>query len=258
VNDSKSIGDKTPEAAGGPVELKEMSFLDHLDELRSVVIQSLLVFFVLSVVCWFFSARLLEILLNDLPLESLYFHSPIEAFMARLKVSFVLGLMIAFPFILFKGWSFISPGLFHGERKKIYPFVIVSSVLFYVGVFFCYLILIPFVLRFLLGFATEHLNPLLSVGSYFAFVARLCFTFGIVFQIPVVVLILSSIGIVTPQFLLRQWRYAIVGVFVGAAVLTPPDVISQLMMALPVLFLYIGSVLIAYITVRKREEREED
>jgi len=86
----------------------------------------------------------------------------------------------------------------------------------------------------------------------------LCFTFGIVFQIPVIVLILSSVGLVTPSFLLKQWRYAVVGIFVGAAVLTPPDIISQLMMALPVLFLYIGSVLIAYITVRRKEKRKED
>lgn len=239
-------------------ELKEMSFIDHLDELRSVIIQSLIALFATAVICWFFSGALLEMLLNDLPLESLYFHSPIEAFMARLKVSFVLGLMIAFPFILFKVWSFISPGLFQNERSKVYPFIVVSSTLFYIGVFFCYFVLIPFVLRFLLGFATEHLNPLLSVGAYFAFVARLCFTFGLVFQIPVVVLILSSLGLVTPGFLLRQWRYAVVIIFVAAAILTPPDIISQLMMAIPVLFLYIGSVLIAYITVRKKEKREED
>jgi len=165
VNSNKTIDSQSNGTAPVSKELREMSFLDHLDELRSVIVQSLLVFFALSVVCWFFSGALLEILLNDLPLESLYFHSPIEAFMARLKVSFVLGVMIAFPFILFKVWSFVSPGLFQSEQKKIYPFIVVSSGLFYVGVFFCYLILIPFVLRFLLGFATDHLNPLLSVGS---------------------------------------------------------------------------------------------
>jgi sec-independent protein translocase protein TatC len=245
----------TPKVAGST---KEMSFLEHLGELRSVIIQSLVVLLVVSIVCWFFSGRILELLLEDLPLDSLYFHSPIEAFMVRMKISFVLGAMITFPFILFKIWSFVAPGLFENERRKIYPFMIVSSILFYTGVLFCYIVLIPVVLKFLLGFATEHLNPLLSVNSYFAFVARLCFSFGIVFQIPVIVLILSAIGIVTPNFLLRQWRYAVVLIFFVAAVMTPPDVVSQLMMALPVLFLYIGSVLVAYFTVKKQKRSEED
>jgi len=230
-----------------------MSFLDHLDELRAVLIQSILAVVFASVVCWFFSGSILEILLMDLPLDSLYFHSPLEAFMTRLKISVILGIMIAFPFVLFKVWSFISPGLFTNERKKIYPLVITSSVLFYTGVIFCYVLLIPSVIRFLLSFGTEHLNPLLSVSSYFAFIARLCFAFGLVFQIPVAVFILSVAGLVSPGFLLKQWRYAVVLTFVVAAVLTPPDVISQVMMAVPIVLLYIGSVLVAYITVKKKE-----
>jgi sec-independent protein translocase protein TatC len=230
-----------------------MSFLDHLDELRAVLIQSILAVVVVSVVCWFFSGSILEFLLRNLPLDSLYFHSPLEAFMTRLKISVILGIMIAFPFVLFKVWSFVSPGLFANERKKIYPLVVTSSALFYTGVIFCYVLLIPSVMRFLLSFGTEHLNPLLSVSSYFTFIARLCFAFGLVFQIPVVVFILSIAGLVSPRFLLKQWRYAVVLTFVVAAVLTPPDVISQVMMAVPIVVLYIGSVLVAYITVRKKE-----
>ncbi|NIM18884.1 MAG: twin-arginine translocase subunit TatC [Candidatus Latescibacteria bacterium] len=238
--------------------LKEMSFLDHLEELRSTIIQSLVVFFVLSVLCWFFSGKILDILINDLPVESLYFHSPLEAFMVRLKVSFVLGFMLAFPFVLSKIWAFISPGLFTSERKKVFPFILSSSALFYAGVLFCYLILIPIVLQFLLRFGTENINPLLSVQSSFTFVARLCFTFGIVFQLPIVVLVLSLLGIVTPQFLLRQWRYAIVAIFVAAAILTPPDAVSQVLMAGPIFILYMGSVAIAMIVVRKKKEDEEE
>ncbi len=239
-------------------DLGEMSFLDHLGELRMVIIHSAVVFFVLSVIFWFFSGKILDLLISDLPVESLYFLSPIEAFMVRVKISFVLGLMAAFPFILFKIWAFVSPGLFSYERRRIYPLVISSSLLFYVGVAFCYLLLIPNVMRFLLGFGTELVNPLISVVAYFAFVARLCFAFGIVFQIPVVVLLLSMLGIVTPGWLLRQWRYGVVIVFVGAAILTPPDAVSQLMMALPVLALYIASILVAYVVVRKKESDGDD
>jgi len=233
-----------------------MSFLDHLEELRSTIIQSLLVFLLLSTTCWFFSSKILDLLIGDLPVESLYFYSPIEAFMVRLKVSFILGLMLAFPFILFRIWAFVSPGLFLNERKRIIPFMLSSSILFYAGVLFCYFILIPIVLQFLLKFGTPHLSPLLSVSSSFSFVARLCFTFGVVFQLPIVVLVLSLLGIVTPRFLLRQWRYAIVAIFAAAAILTPPDVVSQLLMAGPILVLYLGSVLIALIVVRRRGDEE--
>lgn len=238
--------------------LKEMSFLDHLGDLRMVIIHSLVVFFVLSVVCWFFSGRILDLLISDLPVESLYFVSPIEAFMVRVKISFVLGLMGAFPFIMFKVWAFVSPGLFTHERRRIYPLVLSSSILFYVGVTFCYLVLIPTVMGFLLSFGTEFVNPLISVVAYFAFVARLCFAFGIVFQVPIIVLLLSMLGIVTPSWLLKQWRYGILVVFVGAAVLTPPDAVSLLMMAVPVLALYIASILVAYVVVRKKSTDDSD
>ncbi len=238
-------------------DTEEMSFLDHLDALRSAIIQSLVTFVVLSGICWFLSGTILDLLIKDLPVDSLYFHTPIEAFMVRMKISLVLGAMMAFPFILFKTWMFVAPGLFSSERKRVYPLVVSGSGLFYVGVAFCYLVLIPTVLRFLLGFGTEFVNPLLSVNSYFVFVARLCFTFGIVFQIPIVVLVLSMLGIVTPRWLLRQWRYGVLIAFVGAAVLTPPDAVSLLMMALPILVLYVASILLAFVVVRKKKNKRE-
>jgi sec-independent protein translocase protein TatC len=232
-----------------------MSFLDHLGELRSLIIHALIAVLILSVGLWFVSGRLLDLLIKDLPVQSLYFNSPIEAFMVRMKVSFVLGTMGAFPYILFRGWSFVSPGLFKHERHRVYPLVITGSTLFYLGVVFCYLILIPVVLKFLLSFGTERLNPLLSVSSYFGFVAKLSFTFGLVFQIPVVVLLLSSLGLVTPRMLLRQWRYAITIIFVASAILTPPDALSMLLMALPVVLLYISSILVAMVVVRRKKRK---
>ena len=240
------LPNETPEE-----KLQEKAFLDHLEDLRGVLIQSVVAFLGLSIGCWFVSGFILDLLIKDLPVDSLYFQTPVEAFTARLKISFVLGFLIAFPFILFKVWSFVAPGLFQHERKRVYPIVISSTALFYFGVVFCYWILIPVVLGFLLGFGTDFLNPLLSVGSYFAFVARMCFTFGVVFQLPILVLLLSSLGLVKPRWLLKQWRYGVLFIFVTSAVLTPPDPVSLLLMALPVLGLYLGSVLIAFIVVRK-------
>ena len=236
--------------------LREMSFLDHLGDLRGVLIQSTAVFGVMSCVLWFFSGRILDFLIRDLSLSNLNFFAPSEAFMVRLKISFVLALMGAFPFILYKVWSFVAPALFSRERTKLYPFLLTASLLFYMGVLFCYLVLIPVVMEFLLGFATERVTPLISVSAYFTMVARLCFTFGLVFQLPIVVMLLTMIGIVSPQMLLRQWRYAVVGVFIAAALLTPPEPISQVLMAVPVLVLYIGSVLVAHVVVRKKKDKD--
>jgi len=238
--------------------LREMSFLEHLDELRGVLVQSILVFVVTSIVISAFSGRVLDLLVTDIPVDKLNFFSPSEAFMARLKISFVLGAMVSFPFILYKVWRFVSPGLFSNERSRVYPLVVASSILFYAGVIFCYLVLIPIVMKFLLGFGTERLSPLISVSAYFAFVSRLCFTFGLVFQLPIVVLVLSLLGIVTPQLLLGQWKWATVIIFTISAILTPPDPASQVLMAFPVLFLYIGSVLVAYVAVRRRRQAEPD
>ncbi len=153
-------------------------------------------------------------------------------------------------------WAFVAPGLFAHERKKILPFVVGSSALFYAGVVFCYLVLIPIVLDFLLGFRTPRLNPMISVDSYFSFVARLCIAFGAVFQLPIVVLVLSLLGIVTPFWLLRQWRYGVVGIAIAAAVFTPPDVISMIAMGVPLLVLYAASVALAFVVVRKKTPRE--
>lgn len=233
-----------------------MSFLDHLDDLRKVIVHSAAAFLLAMVVCWFFSGRLLEFLIRPLPVESLVFTDPIEAFMVRVRVSVAMALMISFPIILFRVWAFVAPGLFAHERKKILPFVVGSSALFYAGVVFCYLVLIPIVLDFLLGFRTPRLNPMISVDSYLSFVARLCIAFGAVFQLPIVVLVLSLLGIVTPFWLLRQWRYGVVGIAIAAAVFTPPDVISMIAMGVPLLVLYAASVALAFVVVRKKTPRE--
>jgi sec-independent protein translocase protein TatC len=237
--------------------LREMSFLEHLDDLRGVLIQSAIVYLVFVAGCWFVSGRVIDLLVSDLSVDQLIFYAPAEAFMARVKISLVLGLLLAYPFVLFKAWSLVSPALFDKERSKVYPFIVAASLLLYIGGTFAYLILIPITLSFLIGFGTDKLTPMISVTAYFAFVARLCLVFGLVFQLPVIVFVLSMLGVVTPKFLLKQWRYAILIIFVGAAVLTPPDPASQVLMAVPIILLYIGSVLVAYATIRKREKKKD-
>lgn len=233
--------------------LREMSFLDHLGELRSVLVTSLIALLGLSIAAWFFSGPILDWLVADVPVTTLAFLAPSEAFMTRMKLSFILGGLGAFPYVGYRVWRFVAPGLFRRERRRIFPVVIASAALFYAGLAFAYFIVVPVIIQFMLGYATERIQPMISVGAYFTTVSRLCLAFGLVFQLPIVILLLALIGIVPPRFFLRQWRYAVVIIFVAAAIFTPPDPVSQVLMAVPLVVLYIGSALLAAAIVRRRK-----
>jgi sec-independent protein translocase protein TatC len=188
----------------------------------------------------------------------LVFYAPSEAFMVRTKIAFVLGGVTTFPYISYRVWRFVTPGLFKRERSRVAPVVVASAALFYTGVTFCYFVVAPAIVNFMLGYATEHVQPMLSVSSYFNTIARLCLAFGLVFQLPIVMLLLAITGLVAPRTFLRQWRYAIVIIFVAAAIFTPPDPVSQVLMALPLVVLYIGSAFVALAMVRRRNDVTED
>lgn len=233
-----------------------MGLLDHLGELRTVLIHSFLAGVVATILCWFWSADLLDIMIMPIKDQGVYFTSPNEAFLTRLKLSGAVGLFVVAPFIFFKIYGFILPGLYQRERKVVTPLLLVTTVLFYTGVSFAFFVVIPQVISFLLGFGTEGLLPLIGVGPYFGFVARLCLAFGLVFELPLLVLALSWIGVVNPRVLLHTWRYAVVAIAFLSAVLTPPDVVSQVMMAGPVLILYISSVLVALVVTRRKRKQD--
>ena len=236
-----------------------MGLLDHLSELRSVLIHSLAAALVATILCWFWSADLLDMLIRPIHEQGIYFTAPNEAFLTRLKLSAVVGLFVVAPFIFFKIYGFILPGLYKRERRLVTPLLLATTALFYTGVAFAFLVVIPQVMVFLLSFGTDAMEPLIGVGPYFNFVSRLCLAFGLVFELPLLVLFLSVIGIVNPRMLLRTWRYAIIIIVALSAALTPPDVISQVMMAGPVLVLYLGSVLVSIaVTSRRRNKDNQD
>ena len=237
-------------------EEERQGILDHLEELRSTLIHSAGAALIAAVLCWFVSARLLDIMIIPIQDYGVYFTAPNEAFMTRLKLAGVMGLFVVAPFIFFKFYMFVLPGLHRREAKVVTPLLITTVVLFYTGVAFAYLVVIPQIIPFFMSFGTEVLSPLIGVGQYFSLVFRLCLAFGLVFQLPLLVLFLSFIGILNPRTLLRAWRVAVVAIFGLSAVLTPPDVISQIMMAGPVLVLYIASVLVAILVTRRK--RKED
>jgi sec-independent protein translocase protein TatC len=253
------------EADEGPDLLADgsMSLLDHLEELRGTLISVLAAFALSTIICWFFSRPLLDFLVRPIlsAAEGVYFHSPIEAFTTRLKLSAVCGIFLVLPYIFYKIYGFILPGLYQKERKLVTPLLVSSTALFYLGVAFAFLVVIPKVVAFMLSFGTDVMQPLIGIGPYFSFVARLCLAFGLMFELPLVVLFLSLLGLINPRWLLRGWRYALIIIATVSAILTPPDVFSQLVMAVPVMLLYIVSVLVAIVVTRRRRqaaERDED
>ncbi|HKW13529.1 MAG TPA: twin-arginine translocase subunit TatC [Candidatus Krumholzibacteria bacterium] len=235
--------------------LHEMHFLEHLDQLRGVITASVLVFLAFAAGYFFFSGTILEWMVRDVPVDHFVFHSPSEAFMVRTKLSLILGIMTAFPYIGYRIWKFVMPGLFKNEKSRVMPIVVWSVLLFYAGVAFCYFMVAPGMINFLVRYGTAHVQPLISISAYFDTVAQMCLLMGLVFQLPIVMFLLSLTGLVSPQTFLRQWRYAILIIFIVAAIATPsPDPVSQTLMATPLCLLYIGSALVALFVSRRREK----
>ncbi len=236
--------------------LREMGFLEHIDELRGVITASVLVFLAFSAAYFCFSGTILEWMVRDVPVDHFIFQSPSEAFMVRTKLSLILGIMTAFPYIGYRVWRFVMPGLFKNERSRVMPIVGWSIFLFYAGVAFCYFMVAPGMINFLVRYGTTHVQPLISISAYFDTVAQLCLAMGLVFQLPIVMFLLSLSGLVAPTTFLKNWRYAIVIIFIVSAIATPsPDPVSQTLMATPLCLLYIGSALTALVVSRRREKQ---
>lgn len=220
---------------------QKFSFIEHLEEARNCIIKSILFLLITTGFCYSFASSILTILVNpvrDFCTEKLVFISPQEAFITHIKISFAAGLFFALPFILFQIWKFVSSGLQTNEKKYVMLFAPFSFVLFIIGACFGYFIIVPIGLKFLLGFATDFLMPMLTISKYISFIIVLTINFGLVFELPLILMFLTKIGIVTPQLLSSKRKHAIVLLFIAAALFTPPDVITQCLMALPLLLLY--------------------
>lgn len=237
---------------------KEMSFLDHLEELRWRLIKSLAAIAVGAIVCFIFSGHILDFLTFPVhaikPVPKLIFLSPTGMFFVRIVISFACGLIIALPVVVYQTYAFIVPGLYPQERRYVFPIILLTMVCFLAGSGFAYFLIVPFGLKFLLGLATPDIEPQLDVGRYIGFVTRLMLAFGIVFELPVLSLFLTKIGLLTPRFLRKNRRYAVVIIAVGAAILTPPDIFTQLMMVVPLVLLYEVSILLSAVVYKGEQE----
>jgi len=238
-------------------------FMSHLEELRQRLIVCAVAVGAGFVGAYFFSEQLFWLLAQPLKDalpegEKLIFTNLPEMFFTYLKVSFVTGLMAAMPVIFYELWLFVAPGLYPGERRYLLPFVTSSSLLFVGGALFGYFVVFPFGFKFFVGFANDYVQALPSVREYFSFSLKLLLAFGLAFELPVVIFFLSRMGVVTPQILRKKRKYAILLTFIAGAILTPPDVITQVMMAGPLILLYEVSILLSGLAQKKRRAAAEE
>lgn len=223
---------------------QKMSFLEHLGELRKRILWSAVAILVGLLIALGFAERLMKFVRRPfeaaIPGTKLVFLTPTEAFWVYMKVALIAGVVLALPVVLYQVWAFVAPGLHVHEKRFAAPFVIVGSLFFLMGASFAQLVVIPFAMRYLVAtFPGPDLTPMISVGSYVDFVLKFTLAFGAIFELPVAITLATRMGIVTPQFLAKNRKYAILINFVVAAILTPtPDIFNQTLMAGPMILLY--------------------
>lgn len=245
------------------VEEGRMSFLEHLEELRARLIRAVIAITVGFVVCIAFGERVFSLfaapITKLLPKDSsLVFTGLPDPFFVYLKVSFIAGIFLVLPYVLYQVWLFIRPGLLDEEKKYALPFIVVSTTLFYLGALFAYFVVFPAAFKFFLSYETPDLKPMISIRDYVSLVMLLMLAFGAVFETPIVIVLLGLLGVVDSNLLKRGRRYFIVLAFIIAALLTPtPDIINQTLMAIPLMIFYELGIQLLRILERKRKRQEE-
>lgn len=244
---------------------KRSPFTEHLGELRDRLIHAFIAVGVGFVVAYFFKEQLFDILTAPLVTAmaksgnaKLIFTGLPEAFFTYLKVALLAGIILATPVLFYEFWMFVSPGLYREEKKYMLPIIILSLIFFIAGASFGYFIVFPYGFQFFLGFTTETIQAMPSMKEYLSFASKMLLAFGFVFELPLVLTFLSRMGLVTPAFLKKNRKYALLLFFVGAAMITPPDVVTQIMMAMPLIILYEVGILGASAFSRKSSVQEEE
>jgi sec-independent protein translocase protein TatC len=232
----------------------KMPFLEHLGELRTRIVRSLIALVIGTAIALPFSERIVDFLARPVTKlgYKLVFTAPAEAFWVQMKVGLIVGLFIAAPGILWQVWAFIAPGLHAHEKKYAAPFVIVGSLMFILGGAFSLFVVTPYAIAFLLSYARETLTPMITLENHIDFLLKFTLAFGAVFELPLAITLLARMGLVTAKMLSRNRKYAILGAFIVGAVLTPtPDAFNQTLMAGPLIILYEVGILSARVFGRR-------
>jgi sec-independent protein translocase protein TatC len=239
----------------------KMTFLEHLEELRQRLVRTVLYLVGGFAACWGFREQIFHFMVQPMRkagyTEEFIFTSPAEALLLYMKMAFFVGIFLAAPFVLWEIWAFISPGLYKNEKRWAAPFIGMGSLFFTGGALFGHYLLFPMTFHFLGSFGGPDMRFLPKIGEYWSFYSWFLLGLGLVFQIPVVIFVLSRIGLVTPRGLMKGWKWAILGSFVLAAIITPtPDVVTQSALAGPMIGLYGLGVLVAFVFGKKRREAD--
>jgi len=231
-----------------------MTLTEHLEDLRWCILKSLAAVLIASVVCYFFSDVIFEFVVRPLrrnlqPGQNLIGTSVTEAFFVEIKIALAAGALFSSPVIFYQIWRFVAPGLTAREKRWVVPFVVCATFFFLAGALFCYRFVLPVAFKYFIEqYETMGVSPAIRIGEYFTFFFRMVLAFSVTFELPVFTFFLVRLGIWNYRFMLRSFRYAVVVIFLVAAMLTPtPDVINQSLLAGPMLLLYVLSIGIAYV-----------
>ncbi len=247
-------------------KIKQSSFVEHLTELRSRLVKSIVYFFIFFIICYFFSQNIYSFLVapyaeavqNDDTNRRMIFTALHETFITYLKVAFFTSIFVGSPFIITQIWKFVAPGLYKNEKKALLPYLIATPTLFLLGAMLVYYLVMPLAIKFFLSFeTTSQIGNLpiqleAKVNEYLSLIMRLIFAFGISFQLPVLLSLLAKVGLIDSIYLKKRRRYVVVIIFAVAALLTPPDPITQIGLGIPLLILYELSILSVKIIEKKK------
>ena len=238
----------------------EMTFLEHLEDLRKRLFYSAVALFLGFVPGWVFSKEIYAILARPVTQylpegTKLAFTSLTSPFMLYIKVAFLGSLFLMSPFVFLQIWYFVAPGLYQKERKYVFPFVFFTTIFFIAGILFAYTLVFPWACRFFLQLGSDF-QPVITVDQYFTFAIRVLLGIGLVFELPTLVYFLAKIGVITARWMVRNFKYAVLVIFIVAAVITPtPDMITQSIVAFPMIGLYGLGILIALVVRRNKDRR---
>ena len=240
-----------------------MTFLEHLDDLRKRLFYSFLAIVFSVVPAWIFHKQIYDILAipvnQHLPEgTSLAFTKLTEPFMVYIKVSFLAAIFAISPFLFFQFWKFVAPGLYQREKKYVIPFVLFTTIFFAAGAVFAYFIVFPFACRFFLGIGADF-QPVIKMDEYFSLAIRVILGIALVFELPTLVFFLSRMGLVTAKWMVKKFKYAVLVIFIIAAIITPtPDMLTQSIIGVPMLALYGFSILIALLSEKRKKEKAKE
>jgi len=240
----------------------EMTFLEHLEDLRKRIFYSLIALLVTVIPSWFVSKQAFQILARPVTKflpegEKLAFTTLTSPFMLYIKVAFLMAIFISAPFIFLQLWYFVAPGLYQKEKKYVIPFVIFTSVFFALGAAFGYFIAFPFACNFFLKMGSEF-QPVITVDKYFSLALRVILGIALVFELPTLVFFLSRMGVITHRWMIKKFKYAVLTIFIIAAIITPsPDMVNQSIIAIPMLALYGFGILIALVFGKRKKKKEK-